>query len=339
MRLLILGGTKFLGRHLVEIALERGFEVTMFNRGRTAPDLFPDVEHLLGDRAGDLSALRGGRWDAVVDTCAFLPAHARASARLLADAVGHYTLVSSVSVYREFATPGLDETSETEPADYQSPEVAGSNYGALKVACEEEAERAMPGHVLVTRPGFIIGPQDYGPRFRYWLWRFARGGDVLAPGAPDRAVQLVDSRDIAAWTLDMVARGGTGVFNLTAPSGALTMGEMLETCRAVTGSDARLVWAGDALLQEAGVGPVDGITYWLPEDLIGAMHVSTERARAEGFTCRPFVETARDTWAWFRHQPDEPPPYTQTRGRLTLTSGLAPETEARILEMVRAAKA
>lgn len=336
MRLLVLGGTKFFGRHVIEMARARGIEVTMFNRGLTAPGLYPDVEHLVGDRAGDLSALRGRTWEAVVDTCSFIPAHTRASTRMLAGAVGHYTMVSTMSVYSEFATPDSDETLATYPADYESTEVTGPNYGPLKVACEEEAERAMPGRVLVPRPGFIVGPFDDVPRLPYWMRRVARGGEVLAPGGPDRLVQIIDVRDIVGWILDMAARGGTGIFNVTGPVGALTMGDMLETIRRVTGSDARFVWADDALLQEHGVAGVDGLPYWLPKEAEGAMRTSIAKAQAAGFTCRPFDDTARDTWAWLGKLPDERPPHSRTRGKLTIASGIAPEDEARLLERARA---
>ena len=339
MRLLILGGTRFLGRHVVEIAVARGIEVTLFNRGVSGPGLFPEIEHLKGDRAGDLAALRGRQWDAVVDTCAFLPAQVRASAGLLAEAVGHYMLISSISVYRDLSRPGTDETSEVEAPDYESEEVEAGTYGALKVACEQEAESAMRGRALIVRPGFIVGPWDDVPRLPYWLRRVARGGNVLAPGDPDRPVQLIDARDIAAWTLDMAARRAAGVFNVTAPAGALTMGAMLEACRAATGSAARFVWAGDEALQEAGVPEVDGLPYWVSAGAAGVMHASAERARAAGLECRPFDATARDTWAWLGTLPDELPPPARTRGKVTITSGIAPGVEARLLAAARGAPA
>jgi 2'-hydroxyisoflavone reductase len=204
MDLLVLGGTRFLGRHLVEEALGRGHQVTLFNRGESNPGLFPEVEELRGERGGDLSPLRGRRWDAAIDTSGYLPREVRRSAEILAGSAGHYTFVSSISVYEDFARTGIDEDAPVlEPPDPEPVELDWELYGGLKVGCERAVEAAMPGRALVVRPGMIVGPHDYTDRFPYWRRRVAEGGDVLAPGDPERQVQLIDARDLAGWMLRM----------------------------------------------------------------------------------------------------------------------------------------
>src|SRR5260221_13589599 len=233
MRLLILGGTAFVGRHLVEAALARGHTVTLFNRGRRNPDLFPELERLRGERPDDLAALRGREWDAAIDTSGYTPRAVAASAGLLAEAVAHYTFISTISVYADEMPAGTDENGPLSqmPEDKAgTEEVTGETYGPLKVLAEQAAEAAMPGRVLTPRPGLIVGPYDPTDRFTYWPARVARGGEVLAPDGPDVPVQFIDARDLAAWTLDSVEAGRTGVFNLTGPAQPLTFGDLLETC-------------------------------------------------------------------------------------------------------------
>ena len=204
MDVLIMGGTGFLGRHLVEAALGEGHRVTLFNRGSSAPDLFPDVETIKGDRELDLSALSGRRWDAAIDTCGYVPRVVRASARLLADAVDHYTFVSSISVYPDAMEPGSDEDAPVqELLDPTVEEVTAKTYGGLKAICEQAAEEEMPGRVLNVRPGLISGPHDPTDRFTYWPRRISAGGEVLAPDSPERQVQFIDVRDLAAWIVRM----------------------------------------------------------------------------------------------------------------------------------------
>ena len=238
MKLLILGGTKFLGRHLVEEALARGHEVTLFNRGQLNPELFPEVEKLRGDRDGGLEALRGRRWDAVVDTSGFSPRVVRDSARLLADSVEHYTFVSSQSAYRDTSVPGVDEnypvgtiTDERlrEAEALKQSELTAAPffweiYGALKALCERAAEEEMPGRVLNVRAGLIVGPHDFSDRFTYWPRRVSEGGEVLAPGDPGRQVQFIDVRDLAAWILDMAEARGA----VLPPISVVRIGERLQ---------------------------------------------------------------------------------------------------------------
>jgi 2'-hydroxyisoflavone reductase len=311
VRLLVLGGTLFLGRHLVEAALARGHEVTLFNRGRTGAGLYPEVETLTGDRnAGDLDALRGREWDAVVDTSARVPRWIRDATGLLAGAVGHYTFASSISVYADTSGPGTDETApvHTIPDETVEEITSAEVYGALKVLCEQAGERAMPGRVLSVRAGLIVGPYDPTGRFTYWVHRIARGGDVLAPEPRDQPVQLVHGRDLADWIVVMAERRETGVLNATGPERPLTMEALLEAIRRETGSDARLVWAGERFLVERGIEEWSDLPLWLapganPESA-AFMAVDVDRALAAGLRFRPLGDTIRDTLAEAEPTPD-----------------------------------
>jgi 2'-hydroxyisoflavone reductase len=332
MRLLILGGTVFLGRHLVESALARGHQVTLFNRGQHNPELFPTVEKLRGDRNGDLSALDGRRWDAAIDTCGYLPRVVRASARQLANSVGHYTFISSISVYASLPRPGMDEeTAVGTLADESVEEITGETYGPLKALCEQEAEAAMPGRVLNVRPGLIVGPHDPTDRFTYWPRRVARGGEVLAPGRPDAPVQIIDARDLAEWSLRMVEAGGAGVYNATGPGSVLTMETLLSESRAVSGSDAALVWVKEEFLLEAGVAPWSEMPLWVPdreEGAAGFATVSSARAIAAGLTFRPLAATIGDTLAWDAALPADREP----------RAGLKPDRERELLAAWKASR-
>lgn len=330
MKLLILGGTVFLGRALVESALARGHEITLFNRGKSNPELYPDVEKLHGERDGDLAALRGRRWDVVIDTSGYVPRYVRASAELLKDAVEHYTFISSISVYKDFSKPGFDESAPLATLEQQTDEVTGENYGAQKVLCEQAVEQALPGRALHVRAGLIVGPHDYSGRFTYWVQRIAKGGEVLAPGRPERPIQLIDARDLGDWCLDMAEARKTGVFNATGPDYRLTMGQYLDTCKTATNSTAQLTWVSEAFLKEKEVGSWIEMPLWLPEgaDDDGFMRVNCQKALAAGLKFRPLLDTVRDTWNWVNH-PDE----TQLAGRLIeMKSGLAPEKEASVLQ-------
>jgi len=323
--LLVLGGTRFLGRHLVAAALGRGHRVTLFNRGESNPGLFPEVEELRGERGGDLSPLRGRRWDAVVDTSGYLPREVRHSAGLLADSVGHYTLVSSISVYEDFGRTGIDEDAPVlEPPDPEPEEMSWDLYGNLKVGCERAAEAAMPGRALVVRPGMIVGPHDYTDRFPYWRRRVAEGGEVLAPGDPERQVQLVDARDLAAWMLEMAEGERTGVYNATGPEDRLTMRGMLEGIRQATGSDARFVWASEEFLLGAGVEPWEELPLWVPEEMAGILAVDVGRAIGAGLAFRPLEETVRDV-----------PGPEEERPEVEIEAGISREREEKLLRAWR----
>ncbi|MBV9773648.1 MAG: NAD-dependent epimerase/dehydratase family protein [Gemmatimonadetes bacterium] len=324
MKLLVLGGTIFLGRHLVEAALARGHEVSLFHRGRHGAELFPEAEHLFGDRGGELGALAGRRWDVVVDTSAYVPRVARRSAELLRDAAEHYTFVSTVSVYGAVPGPVREDAPLRALADPTAETMDGGSYGALKALCERAVEECFPGRALVVRPGIIVGPHDPTERFTYWARRVARGGEVLAPGSGDQRVEVIDVRDLAEWMLRMAERRAAGVYNAVGPRGKLTFWAWLESCRLATESGARLTWVDEEFLREQGVEPMEDLPFWFPEgdpEMAGAFHTDAQRALAEGLTYRPLAETVRDTVEWDRGLPEE------VKGR----TGLSREREAALL--------
>jgi 2'-hydroxyisoflavone reductase len=292
MRLLILGGTVFLGRHVAGAALAAGHHVTVFTRGlHGAPG--EGVEHLRGDRTGDLSALRAGRWDAVVDTSGYDPTVVAASTEALADRVEHLVFVSSGSAYRDWPAAAVDEDSPvwTDAAD---------EYGPAKAECERVVTAAMPGRSTIVRAGLLCGPHDNVFRLPWWLERVARGGDVLAPGHPSQPLQLIDARDLAAWMVMACEQRISGTFNGTAPPGCTTTGQVLDAAVAVTGSDARLRWVPDAALLQAGVEPWTDLPLWAPPlpGFEGTWQMATDRIQAAGLRCRPVDEIVADTWAW-----------------------------------------
>jgi nucleoside-diphosphate-sugar epimerase len=317
VKILVLGGTLFLGRHLVESALARGHEVTTFNRGQTNPDLFPQVEKLHGDRDGDLSALEGRSWDAVIDTCGYFPRIVRASAELLSDSVGHYTFISTISVYADLSRP-VDETSALATIEDETIEEFGpefENYGPLKALCERVVEEIYGDRALIVRPGFIVGPHDPTDRFTYWPVRVARGGRMIAPGPPGRPIQFVDVRDLAAWTLELVEQRRAGAFNAT--NRGLPMSEFLAECP----GEAEVVWASDELLREQGVGEED-LPLWTGDPKFAALHeADVSAALAAGLAFRPVGETARDTLDWDR-----------ARGDHELATGMDSKRESELLE-------
>ncbi len=326
MKLLILGGTRFVGRHIVEAALARDHDVTLFNRGRNNSDLFPEAEHLRGDRDGGLEALRGRQWDAAVDTCGYVPRLVRDSARLLADAVDRYVFISSISVYRDTGTPDQDETAPVGALkDEAIEDVDGETYGPLKVLCEQAAEHAMPGRVLTIRPGLVVGPHDPTDRFTYWPHRVAQGGDMLAPGRPDTRVQFIDARDLAEWTVKMAGRRATGVFNAVSVNEGWTMGRLLAECRRAVGGAAIPVWVDERFLLDNGVAPWSDLPLWLPQDASdeyrGMSSISAAKAVAAGLTFLPLAHTVRDTLAWDRTRPADAP----------LKAGLSREREQELL--------
>ena len=293
MKLLVLGGTKFLGRAAVEAALARGDEVTLFNRGETNPELFPEAEKLRGDRDGGLSALEGREWDAVIDPSGYVPRVVRASAELLRGSVGHYVFVSSASVYAEPYVPGFDESAPTvELEDPESEDVIG-DYGALKAACERVDGEVFPEASTNVRAGLIIGPHDQSGRFTYWPLRISLGGPVLAPAPPEQLVQFVDVRDLGAWLVDAAARRVAGTFNATGEP--IRLDTVLAAC-----GDAELVWVDEQFLLDQGIGPWMELPLWVPREAAAFLQMSVAAAVAAGLRFRPVEETARDTLAWAR---------------------------------------
>lgn len=324
MNLLIIGGTVFLGRHLVEAAQARGHTVTLFNRGQHNPDLFPDVEKLRGDRDGGMDALKGRTWDAVIDTCGYVPRIVRQSVELLADSVGHYTFISSISVFAGFARDGMDESA---PIDIAPPtmaeEVTFASYGPLKAACEAVCEEVMPGRTLVLRPGLIVGPYDSSDRFTYWPYRVAQGGPVLAPGEPGEPAQIIDVRDLAEWNVRMVETGTTGIYNATGPDYPLTIGTVLETCKEAAQSDANFVWLPEDFLEKEQVGAWMEMPLWIPRSggMTGLQTIDCGKALRAGLTFRPLLDTCRDTLAWAQTRP----------ATHEWKAGMKPEREAELL--------
>ena len=310
MNILIIGGTVFLGRALVEAALERGHRLTLFNRGKSNSGLFAEVEQLHGDRKTDLSPLAGRRWDAVIDTCGYVPRVVNLSLTMLAGAVDHYTFVSSLSAYASVARPGVQEDEPVAKMVDETVEVVdGDTYGPLKALCEQAVEQAMPGRALILRPGLIVGPHDPSDRFTYWPHRIAQGGNVLAPGRPDRGVQYIDVRDLAEWTIRMVEQRRTGIFNSNTVPGAVSMKELLECCRSVSGSDAVLQWTSDSFLLEQNVGAWMEMPLWIPEsdpESRGFFALSVQRAVEAGLTFRSIEETVRATLDWDNTRADHP---------------------------------
>jgi 2'-hydroxyisoflavone reductase len=316
VRLLVLGGTKFVGRALVADALARGHEVTLFNRGTTNPDLFPEVERLRGDREHDVSTLDGKSFDAVVDTSGYVPKAVRASARALSGSA-LYVFVSSVSVYADFSS-GRDEDSPTaELGDDSADELRAdyANYGALKALCEDEARAVFGSRALLIRPGLIVGPADPTGRFTYWPHRIARGGDVLVPAPPDERVQFIDVRDLGEWIVRLCERGEGGTYNAT--NTGIPWAELVETCRKVAGRNARFVWVPGAFLAEQGVGQWMELPLWIDDREERGLHsTDVSRAVAAGLVFRPLEETVAATLAG---------------AETTDTAGLSPAREAELL--------
>ena len=330
MKLLILGGTRFVGRGIVDAALERGHNVTLFNRGQSKPDLYPQLEKLIGDRDGDLSALSGRRWDAIIDTCGYVPRVVGQSVQLLADQVEHYTFISSVSVYADPTEPGVDESHAVGILEDESvEEIDGDTYGPLKALCETLVTQSMPGRSLIVRPGLIVGPYDTSDRFSYWPKRVSNGGEVLAPGRPERDVQFIDVRDLSDWVIELVEKRITGTYNAVSPPGQWSMEEVLEVCKRVSKSKAAMVWVDDDFLVDQGVEAWMEMPLWIPEsdpEFSGFFAFDVTKAQKAGLKFREIEETVRDTLAWLKTRNAD----HQWR------AGMKPEREAELLARWRA---
>jgi 2'-hydroxyisoflavone reductase len=289
MRILVIGGSSFVGRHIVQTALDRGHDVTLFNRGKTDPDAFPAAEHVTGDRDGDLSELAGRSWDATIDVCAYVPRQVRSLLETLGERTGHYTFVSTISVYGEVdVDSGFGEDAPLlEPA--WDDELTMEKYGELKVACEDVARELAGDRLLVIRPGYVIGPHDPTHRFTYWVERVAEGRSPMAGPDADQPLQGVDGRDLAAFTVSQVEKQTVDVFHVTAPEPAPTFAEWLQRI-----ADA----LGRPLPEVRWVGPKDELPLAAPQDWWSKMRAGLSKARAAGFTWRPIEDTVRDTYAW-----------------------------------------
>lgn len=324
MKILIIGGTRFLGRHLVTSARARGHEVTLFNRGQTNPDLFPRVKTIRGDREHDLEQLTG-RWDAVIDTCGYVPRVVKLSAEALKEHVSQYVFISSISVYSDFSKIGIHESaSVAQLEDEGAEEITGETYGGLKALCEKTIQSVFGADALIIRPGLIVGPHDPTDRFTYWPVRISKGGDVLTPERPDSLTQFIDARDLADFTIRLIEQNISGVFNATGHS--MTLNNLFETCKRVSKSNAVFHWAPVEFLAEHNIAPWSDMPAWVPDtsEDAGFLRVDISKAMHAGLKFTDLGETIRDTlkWEFERAQDHE------------WKAGLKPEREKELLTLL-----
>ena len=328
LRILILGGTGFIGPHQIRYAIARGHKISMFNRGKTNPGLFPGVEHIEGDRNGRIDALKNREWDAVIDNPATLPRWVRDTAQLLKEKAGQYVFISTLSVYRDNSKIGMEENDPVIVLDDPTVEqITGETYGGLKALAEEEARKAFGNRATVVRPGLIVGPGDNTDRFTYWPVRIARGGEILAPGDPQNPVQIIDARDLAEWTIRIVEEKRFGTYNAIGPAGQLTFGEMLGGIRAVVPGSVpmNLVWVPADFLEAQKVGPWSDMPVWIPAvgEYAGFGRRSNAKAIAAGLTFRPLADTARATLEYHDARSAE--------RKSKMRAGVTPEREQEVL--------
>jgi 2'-hydroxyisoflavone reductase len=337
LHILILGGTQFVGVHMTECALQRGHIVTLFNRGRTHPELFPQLEKLQGDRDGKLQALEGRNWDAVIDDSGYVPRHVKLSAELLAPSVRQYLYISSVSAYASFAAPNREDSALGKLADESTEQVDGNTYGPLKALCEKAVTTALSGRATVLRPGYIVGPYDNTDRFTYWPARAARGGDMLAPGSAGDAIQFIDARDLARFAINALEARVTGTFNVVAPPRRFSMGKLIAASIASANSLAHPTppphptWVAADFLSSHY--PEADIPIWVPSRGSEAAFANTSAARAlnAGLTITPIGKTVSDTLAWQLSRPENE--------RAHPKAGLGADLEREILAAWRTAAA
>ena len=326
LRILILGGTGFIGPHFVREALTRGHAVTLFNRGKRQAEPTPGVETLVGDRNGQLEALAGRDWDVVIDNSGYVPRQVRLSTQLLRERVRHYLFISTISVYSDLSAPGTTEDAPLERlADPAVEKVDGTTYGGLKALCERVVQEDFAGRNTVVRPTYIVGPGDHTDRFTYWPWRMSMGGEMLAPGTPSDPIQYVDVRDLARFVMGCVESPVPGTFNACSPPGFATMGGLLEASRRVTGATTRVRWLDAATLRAEGLVDGPGLPIWSPPTgaTAGAALVSSARAVAAGLRFTPLEDTVRATLEWLATRPPGQ--------RDTLKAGLSREQESAVL--------
>ena len=328
LRILILGGTGFIGPHMVKEALRRGHEVELFNRGRTDSELFPDLKLYVGDRNNGLDALQGGQWDVVIDNSGYVPRHVEDSARLLAEAVNHYVFISTISVYGDFSVPINEDTALGTLEDETVEEVTAESYGPLKALCEQRVTAEIGAErTTILRPTYICGPGDRTDRFSYWPVRTMRGGEMLWPGSPQDDIQLIDVRDLANFTIDAIEQQITGVFNTATQRGAYKMGDLQEDCAAVTAADVTPQWVSSEFVRDNEIAAQGGLPIW--DDPTGEyahlLTVDSSRAAQAGMHNRPPRETARDTVAWWKTLPPD--------RTATIRAGLSADREAELLAL------
>ncbi|MEZ5357575.1 MAG: NAD-dependent epimerase/dehydratase family protein [Candidatus Zixiibacteriota bacterium] len=326
MNILVIGGTRFVGRHIVEKALANGHKVTLFNRGQTDPVVFPRVEKLVGDRDGDIQELEGRTWDCVIDTCGYVPRIVKQSVDLLKNSINLYVFISTVSVYEEKGMLILPEEARLKTIEDETvEEINEDTYGALKVLCEHEVLAAYPNRALIIRPGLIIGPHDYTDRFTYWPRRMTQDGPMLVPDLANQPVQFIDARDLAAFLINLIEKNRTGIFNATGPDDKLHLGDFFEQCRDICGGKAEFVMVSDKFLQKRDdIKPFRDIPLWLSakNEPYGDMRVDISRAIDAGLTFTSLKKTILDTLAWDETRPEEE----------KYMCGLKPEREREILD-------
>jgi len=307
LKILIIGGTRFLGRLLVITALVRGHRVTLFNRGKSNPDLFPEIERIIGDRDGELNKLNGRKWDAVIDTCGYYPRVVKASAKTLAKSAKHYTFISTISVYGDLSKAGVGESSPVgRTKDETVEEIREDTYGPLKAICERIVQEHFPNKALVIRPGLIVGPYDLSDRFTYWVHRVSRGGKILAPKPENYQVQYIDVRDLSEWIIDLIEKNQIGAYNGIGPNYRLTMKQFLSKCRDVSQSDGEFIWVRKKFLKDKGVQGWVDLPIWIDDPkFIGLMKTDCDRAFKSGLKMRPLEDTIRDTLDWCRTRPED----------------------------------
>lgn len=308
MKILILGGKRFLGIALVEAALQAGYIPTLFNRGLTNPELFPQVQNLIGDREDDLRALKGRKWDAVIDTSGFVPRIVKQSASYLSGKCGLYVFISTMSVYQNFRTPDITEDyTLAQLEDPDDEDFSGDAYGPLKALCEYEIQQNFDGKVLVLRPGLMVGPNDPTDRFTYWPWRVSLGGKILAPAPPSSNLQFIDVRDLAEFIIRLTENQTEGVYNVTGPKKPATMGSLLVASREASLSDASFVWVEETFLLNAGVTPWVDLPLWIPSsdpEFTGFYNININKALKVGLKFRPLSQTVSDTLTWLKTRPE-----------------------------------
>lgn len=331
LNILVLGGTGFLGPHMVREALRRGHTVTLFNRGRSNNTLFPDLETIKGDRDNGLDGLKDRSWDAVLDNSGYVPRHVQDSARLLAPNTDRYVYTSTVSVYADFNIHNTESSPLATIADETVEEVTGETYGPLKALCEKRvAAEIAPDKLSIIRPTYVCGPGDHTDRFSYWPIRTRKGGEMLWPGKPSDVIQIIDVNDLANFTVDCVDHNISGVFNAVNPAGKYTMGDLLEDSQAVSGKTVDPIWASEEFLYENDLAGGRSIPIWNPAggENGGSGTFSGEAARAAGLHNRPERETARNVLTWWDAQTDE--------RRANMKAGLSADREAELIAALKA---
>jgi len=332
MKILILGGKKFLEFALVEAMLEAGHTPMLFNDGLTNPDLFPQVKHLIGDRDHDLNALKRRKWDAVIDTNGFVPRIVKKSAKMLSGKCGTYIFISSISVYQDFTTPDIREDYPlAQLEDHSFEDYSGDAFGPLKALCEYEIQQNFVGKVLAIRSGIIVGPNDPSDRFAYWPWRVSLGGRVLVPAPPSSNLQFIDVRDLAAFILKLIEDNKEGVLNVTGPKRPTTFGALMVASREAALSDASFVWVEEPFLLEEGVSPWSELPMWIPTSnpsFAGFYTINIDKALKAGLSLRPLSQTVRDTLAWLKTRPDHQ----------KLNAGMDISTETKLLLKYQSSK-